>query len=89
MRTVQCRKHGKELPGLDAPPMPGPLGEDIYDNVSAKAWQEWQELQTMLINEHHLSLRDSDSRKYLLDQMNRFLRNEETETPAGYVKPED
>ena len=89
MRTVQCRKHGRELPGLDVPPIPGPLGEDIYDNVSAQAWEEWQALQTMLINEHHLSLRDADSRKYLLDQMNRFFRNEETETPVGYVKPRD
>ena len=89
MRTVQCRKHGKELPGLTAPPMPGPLGEDIYNHVSAKAWEEWQALQTMLINEHHLSLRDADSRQFLREQMHRFLRNEDTETPAGYVKPEE
>ncbi len=89
MRIVQCRRHGKELPGLEAPPMPGPLGDDIYEHVSAKAWQEWQTLQTMLINEHHLSLRDADARKYLLDQMNRFFRNEETETPEGYIEPED
>ena len=87
MRTVHCRKHAKELPGLDAPPMPGSLGEDIYEHISAQAWREWQALQTMLINEHHLSLRDAEARKYLLDQMQRFFRNEETETPAGYIDP--
>ena len=89
MRTVQCRKHGKELPGLSAPPMPGPLGADIFEHVSAQAWQEWQSLQTMLINEHQLALRDADARKYLVDQMQRFFCNEETETPAGYVKPRE
>ena len=89
MRTVHCRKHGKELPGLTAPPMPGPLGQDIFDNISMQAWQEWQTLQTMLINEHHLSLRDADARKYLLQQMQRFFNNEETEVPSGYVDPKD
>lgn len=88
-RLVLCRKHGKQLPGLNAPPMPGALGEDIFSNISAQAWGEWQELQTMLINEHHLSLRDADARKYLADQMQRFFNNEQTEQPAGYVKPDE
>ena len=67
--------------------MPGAVGQDIFDNISARAWDDWQELQTMLINEHHLSLRDSDARKYLRDQMQRFFSNEETEKPAGYTAP--
>ena len=68
--------------------MPGTVGLDIFENISAKAWDDWQELQTMLINEHHLSLRDADARKYLRDQMQRFFNNEETEKPAGYTAPE-
>jgi hypothetical protein len=32
-RTVQCVKYGKELPGLDAAPWPGELGQRIYANV--------------------------------------------------------
>ena len=40
-RTVFCRKYQQELEGLPNPPFPGPKGQDIYDNVSAKAWQEW------------------------------------------------
>ena len=86
-RLIQCRKYQKQLPGLEQPPMPGAVGQDIFENISAKAWDDWQELQTMLINEHHLSLRDSDARKYLRDQMQRFFRNEETEKPAGYTAP--
>ena len=84
-RTVHCRKYGKPLPGLDSPPLPGPVGQEIFENVSAKAWSEWTSLQTMLINEYHLSLRDSEARSYLLNQMNKFFRNEETDQPEGYV----
>ena len=84
-RTVHCRKYQEELPGLDAPPLPGPAGEDIFEHVSAKAWQEWQRLQTMLINEHHLSMVDREARSYLGEQMRRFLGNEDYDKPAGYV----
>lgn len=84
-RTVYCRKYGKELPGLTEPPLPGAAGEDIFENVSAKAWQEWQQVQTMLINENHLSMADREARTYLSEQMRRFLANEDYDRPAGYV----
>ena len=87
-RTVHCRKHGRELPGLAAPPMPGKAGQDIFEHVSAQAWGEWQALQTMLINEHHLSLVDPTARKFLGEQMGKFLAGEDYEKPAGYVPPE-
>lgn len=86
-RTVFCRKYRRELPGLAAPPLPGSAGADIYDNVSAQAWQAWQQLQTMLINERHLSLIDPEARKFLQAQMAKFLANEEHERPAGYMPP--
>ena len=84
-RTVYCRKYSRELPGLAAPPLPGAAGEDIFENVSAKAWQEWQQVQTMLINENHLSMADREARSYLSQQMRRFLANEDYDRPAGYV----
>lgn len=86
-RTVLCRKYGEELPGLGSPPLPGPAGEDILAHVSAKAWREWQHLQTMLINEHHLSMVDPQARQFLTEQMRKFLANEDHERPAGYVPP--
>ena len=86
-RLVLCRKYGEQLPGLETPPMPGPLGQDIYENVSIKAWEDWQELQTMLINEHHLSMQDFDARRYLMAQMKKFFDNEEVDRPSGYVAP--
>ena len=87
-RSVFCRKYQRQLPGLDAPPLPGAAGEDLFENVSAKAWREWRHLQTMLINERHLSMADRSAREYLSEQMRLFLGNEEYEKPAGYV-PED
>ena len=84
-RTVFCRKYRENLPGLPAPPLPGPTGEDVFMHVSAKAWQEWQHVQTMLINEHHLSMADREARSYLREQMGRFLANEDYDKPAGYV----
>jgi Fe-S cluster biosynthesis and repair protein YggX len=84
-RTVHCRKYAEELEGLERPPLPGPLGEEIYNTVSKKAWFEWQNLQTMLINEKTLDLRDPNARKYLTEQRERFLDNEETDRAEGYT----
>ena len=87
VRQVLCRKYGKRLPGLPAPPLPGSMGQDIFENVSAQAWAEWQAVQTMLINERHLNLIEPEARKFLADQMRRFLANEPYEIPSGYVPP--
>lgn len=86
-RTVHCRKYGKQLEGLDAPPLPGPAGQSLYETVSKKAWLEWQALQTMLINERRLDLRDADARKYLTLQREKFLDNEPVDHAEGYVPP--
>ena len=84
-RTVLCKRFNEELPGLDAPPFPGAAGQDVYENVSAKAWQEWQDLQTMLINEKHLNMMDKDARKYLNAERDKFLKGEEVDSAEGYV----
>ena len=87
-RTVVCSRYQEEMEGLESPPLPGPNGERIFNEVSKKAWQEWQSLQTMLINEKHLSLIDREARKYLTEQMWKFFSNEEVDRAEGYV-PED
>lgn len=87
-RTVFCRKYKKELPGLPVPPLPGPKGEDIYQNVSAEAWKAWMSHQTMLINEKHLNLMDMTARTYLSEQMQKFLTDEDFDKAEGFV-PED
>lgn len=84
-RTVHCSRYQEELPGLEQPPLPGPAGERIYQQVSKRAWDEWQALQTMLINEKHLRLIDPEARKYLSDQRARYFNNEPVDHAEGYV----
>ena len=86
-RKVFCRKYQEELAGLPIPPMPGAVGQDLYENVSDKAWKEWQAHQTMLINEKHLNMMDPSARAFLKEQMEKFLSNEDYEQAEGYVPP--
>ena len=86
-RTVLCTKYQEELEGLAVPPLPGAKGQEIFETISAKAWQEWMQLQTMLINEKQLNMMDIASRNYLSEQREKFFNNEEHEHAEGYVPP--
>ena len=88
-RTVFCRKYQQELEGLARPPLPGAKGELIFETVSRRAWEEWQSLQTMLINERSLRLIDPQARQYLSEQMEKFLNNEPVDRIEGYRPPEN
>lgn len=88
-RKVQCKKLNKELIGLDRPPYPGPIGQKIYENISAEAWQSWLNHQTMLINEYRLNLTDQKSRKFLLEEMEKFLFGDGSNKPAGFTPADE
>ena len=83
--TVCCKKYQQEMEGLNAPPFPGPKGQDIYDNISKQAWQEWQAHQTLLINEHQLNMMDPDARQFLQQEMDKFMAGEDYAKAEGYV----
>lgn len=85
-RTVKCVKLGREAEGLDRPPYPGPLGQRIYENVSKEAWKQWVEHQTRLINEYRLALAESQARKFLSAEMEKFFFGGEL-AQTGYVPP--
>jgi|TARA_R100001369_G_scaffold91690_2_gene133720 Fe-S cluster biosynthesis and repair protein YggX len=84
---VHCKKLNRELEGLDAPPFPGPKGQEIYEHVSKQAWLEWLEHQTRLINEKHLNMMDMTARTYLNEQRDRFLSGQDIDQAEGYVPP--
>ena len=88
-RLVLCKHCGGELEGLERPPLPGPKGQKIFEQVSKKAWQAWQAEQTMLINEKQLSLMDPEARKYLQDQMDKYLSGENHDRAEGFVPQEN
>lgn len=87
-RTVFCKKYQEELAGLAQPPFPGAKGQEIYEHVSQKAWAEWVNHQTMLINEKKLNMMDRQNRQYLMEQMDRFFEGKDVDQADGYIAPE-
>jgi Fe-S cluster biosynthesis and repair protein YggX len=86
-RTVFCKKYQREMEGLAMPPYPGPKGQEIFEQISKQAWQEWQAHQTLLINERRLSLMDPATRKFLQAEMDKFFSGEDVAQAEGYVPP--
>jgi len=86
-RMVKCAKLDKELEGLDRPPYPGDFGVKVYQQISKEAWGMWVSHQTMLINEYRLNPVDPKARKFLEEEMEKFLFSGEETKIEGYVPP--
>lgn len=89
MRTVNCVKLQKELPGLTEVPFEGhPLGQKIFDHVSQQAWNQWKEHMKMLMNEYRLNLATPEAQEFLIQQMDEyFFGAGNSEMPPDYVPP--
>ena len=88
-RIIFCKKLDKEAAGLDSAPYPGTLGQRIYEHISQEAWQAWLNHQTMLINEYRLNLTEPKSREFLVQEMEKFLFGDGSDTPEGYQPVDD
>ena len=86
-RMVTCALLGREAEGLDYAPYPGELGLRIYNSISKEAWARWVSHQTMLLNEYRLSPIDPKARKFLVEEMQKFLFGGGATKPEGYVAP--
>ena len=84
-RIVNCVKFQKELPGLDAPPWPGELGQRIYENVSAQAWKLWEERMKMILNEYRLMPWQKEAQELIGKHMEDFFFGQGAALPPGYV----
>lgn len=82
---VYCLKLQKEAPGLERAPYPGELGQKILKSISQEAWQLWIAHQTLLINEKRLNLIDPQARKFLENELQKFLFEGGAEKPAGFI----
>jgi Fe-S cluster biosynthesis and repair protein YggX len=87
-RTIYCHFLKREAEGLDRAPYPGELGKRIYEQISKPAWQQWVSHQTMLINEYRLSTIEPKARKFLAEEMEKFLFGGDAQRPEGYVAPD-
>ena len=86
-RIVNCVKLGRELPGLDRPPFAGPLGERIFNEISAEAYRLWPAQATLIINHYGLSLGDPQAQQILMQQMEEFFFGENARVPEGWTPP--
>jgi len=84
-RMVNCIKLGKEAEGLDRLTYPGELGQKIFDSISKEAWQGWVNHQTMLLNEYRLSPINPKDRKFLEEEMEKFLLGEGPSSVENFV----
>lgn len=87
-RMVKCVKLRRELPGLEKPPFPGPLGQRIFDNISQQAYDMWPAQSTLIINHYGLNMADPESRKILREQMEEFFFGSDAQMPEGWVPEE-
>lgn len=88
-RTVFCVKFQRELPGLEAPPWPGELGQRVYNNVSAEAWRQWEERMKMILNEYRLMPWQKEAQQIVTKQMEEFFFGEAAAAPPpGFVPQE-
>ena len=70
---VFCVKFQKELPGLDAPPWPGELGQRIFENVSVEAWKLWEDRMKMILNEYRLMPWQKEAQELVAKPHGRFF----------------
>lgn len=88
-RTVHCVKFQKDLPGLDAPPWAGDLGQRVFDNVSAQAWKLWEDRMKMILNEYRLMPWQKEAQDVIAQHMEDFFFGESAALPPGYVPPQE
>jgi Fe-S cluster biosynthesis and repair protein YggX len=84
---VFCVKLNKEAEGLEEPPFDSELGQKIYKNVSAEAWNQWQEHMKMLLNEYRLQPWKKDHQDFIVQQMEQYFFGGGGEKPKDFVPP--
>ncbi|CAN5576809.1 oxidative damage protection protein [soil metagenome] len=88
-RIVHCIKLEKDLPGLERPPLPGELGEKVYQTVSKEAFKMFTEHFKMIVNEYRLDLTSASTDKIFEDQMRDYFFGEGVSLPDEYVPPQE
>src|SRR5262245_34619484 len=84
-RIVFCAKFQRDLPGLDAPPWPGELGQRVFENVSLEAWKLWEERMKMILNEYRLLPFQKEAQELVAKHMEEFFFGTGSALPEGYV----
>ncbi len=87
-QQVQCVKLGREAPGLSEAPIPGELGQKVYENVSEEGWNMFLEYFKMVVNEYRLNLMDDSTDEIFTKSVEDFFFGDGATMPEGYVPPQ-
>ena len=84
-RTINCIKLGREADGMEKPPFKGPLGQKLFEHVSAQAWRTWLEHSKMLINEYRLDLTSETGQRIWMTECEKYFYGEGSALPPEFV----
>ncbi len=79
---VFCKRARKWAPPPPSVPYGGALGEEIRQNVCNDSWQEWLNMEVMVINELRLNFMDPKSQDILIQQLREFLSLDQEVEPT-------
>ena len=80
---VQCTRHGGEGPPAHNVTYEGAVGEEIRRHVCESCWQEWQNMEVMVINELRLNFMDPKSLDTLIQHMREFFGLAKPQGPSA------
>lgn len=83
--TIKCIKLGCEAESMEKPPFKGPLGQRLFEHVSAKAWRTWLEHSKMLINEYRLDLTSETGQRIWMTECEKYFFGEGSSLPPEFV----
>jgi Fe-S cluster biosynthesis and repair protein YggX len=82
---VHCKKFGREMEGLEKPPLKGEVGQRVFENVSKEAWRMWLEHSKMLINEFRLDVTSEHGQRVWFAELEKYFFGEGSALPPDYV----
>ncbi len=88
IRMVHCVKLEREAPGLSEAPVPGELGQKVFENVSAEGWEMFLEYFKMVVNEYRLNLMDDSTDEIFEKSVDEYFFGEGAAMPEGYIPPQ-
>ena len=74
MADLTCARCASTAQGLDAAPLPGPVGAAVLQRTCAACWKEWMDMQVKLMNENHLTPANPEHYDFLIQELKKFLR---------------
>ena len=70
---ILCARCGKTSPGIENPPYPGALREELQARICRDCWAEWLKVEVMVINELQLNFMEPKALDILVGHMREFL----------------